>query len=79
MFSTQRHSTVFANHVFSSTAKQTNRHLGARPTRIENATKFNKQQAIRQTLLRNYKKNIREKQSQRQITQVHKIINQQKE
>ena len=79
MFSTQRHSTVFANHVFSSTAKQTNRHLGTRPTQIENATKFNKQQAIRQTLLRNYKKNIQEKQSQRQITQVHKIINQQKE
>ena len=49
MFSAHRHSTVFANHVFSPTAKQTNGHLGARPTRIENATKFNKQQAIWQT------------------------------
>ena len=48
MFSTHRHPTVFANHVFSPTAKQTNGHLGARPTRIENTTKFNKQQSIRQ-------------------------------
>ena len=50
MFSTHRHPTPFANHVFSPTAKQTNGHLGARRTQIENATKFNKQQAIRQTL-----------------------------
>ena len=50
MFSTHRHPTAFANHVFPPSAKQTNGHLGARPTQIENATKFNKQQAIRQTL-----------------------------
>ena len=50
MFSAHRHPTAFANHVFPPTAKQTNGHLGARPAGIENATKFNKQQAIRQTL-----------------------------
>ena len=50
MFSAHRYPTAFANHVLPPTAKQTNRHLGARPTQIENATKFNKQQAIRQTL-----------------------------
>ena len=50
MFSAHRYPKTFANHIFSPTAKQTNGHLGARPTRIENATKFNKQQAIRQML-----------------------------
>ena len=84
MFSAHRHPTAFTNHVFPPTAKQTNGHSGARPTRIENATKFNKQQAIRQTLRVEFTKLQEEypgktKQSQRQITQAHKIINQQKE
>ena len=30
-----------------SLSKQTNKHLGARPTRIENATKFNNKQTFR--------------------------------
>ena len=49
MFSTHRYSTLFVNHVFYH-SKQTNRHLGARPTRIENVTKFSKQVGIWQTL-----------------------------
>ena len=50
MFSAHRHPTAFANHVFSPTAQQTNGYLGTRLTQIQNTTKFNKQQAIRQTL-----------------------------
>ena len=73
MFSAHRYPTAFANHVFSSTAQQTNGHLGARPTQIENATKLNKQQAIRQTLgveftLTKLQKEYQEKKSQRLIT-----------
>ena len=77
--SAHRHSTTFANHVFPSTATQTNGHLGARPTRIENATKFNKQQAIRQTIrveftLMKLQEEYPENGARGQITQVHKII-----
>ena len=45
--STHRHATVFVNNVFFP-QQQTNRHLGARPTQIEDAAKFNKHKAIRQ-------------------------------
>ena len=85
MFSAHRHPTAFANHVFPPTAKQTNGHLVARRTRIENTPKFNKQQAIRQTLRVEFtltklqKEYTEKKQSWRQITQAHKIIEQQKE
>ena len=41
MYSSHRYSTVLANHVFSTTAKkQTNTHLGARPTRIGESQKL---------------------------------------
>ena len=85
MFSAHRHPTAFANHVFSPTAQQTNGYLGTRLTQIQNTTKFNKQQAIRQTLrveftlMKLQEEYPEKKQSQRQITQAHKIINQQKE
>ena len=44
--STHRHATVFVNNVFLPHSQQTNRHLGTRLTRIEDAAKFNKHKAI---------------------------------
>ena len=50
MSSTHRYSLYLLTMSFQPHSQQTNRHLGARLTRIENATKFNKYQEIRQTL-----------------------------
>ena len=56
-----------------SRSQQTNRHLGARQTRIEEATKFNKHRAIRQNSYQ-ITRRPSETKSSRQITRAHKIF-----
>ena len=65
MSSTHRFSTVFVNHTFFTHSKRTNRHLGARLSRIEKATNLKHQEIGKQlewnSLLQNYRRMFRKR------------------
>ena len=91
----QHFSIVFVNHVFTHTGTQlylltmsfshslqTNRHLGARQTQIEEATKFNTRQYSKtlrvEFTLTKLQEDLLEQESSRQITRAHKILTKQR-